>query len=160
MRSYQVFASMTPEQATAMMRVLAEKVPGMFDQAVAAASAALKARPVYLQRQPFEKRADAVRRALARVAANDVASEILAVYFLECRKELLVEWLDLLGLEHDEGTLKADTPEPPGEARLREACATFRGAGDEADRELLLRAFAAQEAIDWPDLEALLAPGA
>ena len=156
MRSYQVFASMTPEHATAMMRRLAEKVPPMFDQAVAAASAALKARPVYLKRQPFEKRADAVRRTLARVPANDVASEILAVYFLECRKELLVGWLDLLGLEHEDGTLSEDEPAPPDGAKLGEAIERFRAADDDIDRELLLRAFAAQDAIDWPDLEARL----
>ena len=28
-----------------------------------------------------------------------VAEEMLAVYFLECRNDLLTEWLDLLGLE-------------------------------------------------------------
>ena len=159
MRSYQVFASMTPDQATAMMRGLEDKVPAMFAQAVAAASAALKARPVYLKRQPFEKRADAVRRTLARVTANEVASEILAVYFLECRKDLLVEWLDLLGLEHEDGTLSEEVPEAPAQAKLAEDCASFRGADDDPDRELLLRAFAAQDAIDWPDLEALLTTG-
>jgi hypothetical protein len=156
MRSYQVFAAMAPERATQVMRTLADEVPAMFSQALHAASAAMKARPVYLQRQPFEKRADAVRRTLSRVGANDVASEILAVYFLECRKELLVEWLDLLGLEHEEGTLKGGDPPPPADDALRSATARFRGADSDPDRELLLRAFAAQDAIEWPALDELL----
>ena len=63
------------------------------------ASAAMNARPVYLQKQPFAKRAQAVRRAISRVAANPVAEEILAVYLLECRQELPVESLDTLPLE-------------------------------------------------------------
>jgi len=157
MRSYQVFASMSPERAVEMMRVLAEKVPAAFAQAVAAASVALKSRPVYLQRQPFEKRAEAARRALARVTGNPVAGEVLAVYFLECRKELLVEWLDGVGLKHEEGTLEADAPPPPPEPELREAVTRFLAVDDDPDRRLLLAAFAAQEAIDWPDLDALLA---
>jgi len=156
MRSYQVFAGMTPERATAMMKVLAEKAPAVFDQAVHAASAAMKARPVYLRRQPLEKRAAAVRRALARVHANDVASEILAVYFLECRKELLIEWLDQAGLEHEDGTLKDDLPPQPPEAKLRKAVEAFRGVDADADRELLLHAFAAQDIVEWPQLDALL----
>jgi hypothetical protein len=155
MRSYQVFASMSPERAVEMMRVLAEEVPAVFAQAIAAASVAMKARPVYLQRQPFEKRVEAARRALSRVTSNPVAGEVLAVYFLECRKELLVEWLDAVGLEHEEGTLEADAPPPPPE--LRKAVERFLAADDDPDRRLLLAAFAAQEAIDWPDLEALLA---
>jgi hypothetical protein len=156
MRSFQVFARMTPDQATAMLRGLNEKVPVMFTQAVHAAAAALKSRPVFLMKQPFEKRAAAVRRTLARVAANDVASEILAVYFLECRKELLIEWLDLLGIEHEEGTLAEDEPAAPEDAKLDEAVAAFRAADDDPDRELLMQAFAAQEAIEWPSLDAQL----
>ena len=158
MRSYQVFAAMSPEEATRVMKGLAEGSPAMFRQAVDAAAIAGKARPAFLRKQPFERRAQAVRRSLARVAANPVADEVLAVYFLECRKPLLLEWLDLLGLEHEDGTLADDAPAQPPEAELAAAIEKLRaGAGDDAaDRELLLRAFAAQDAIDWPELDALI----
>jgi len=156
MRSYQVFAGLAPQHAEKMLTLLAEKAPAMFAQSLAAASAALKARPIYLQRQPFAKRAEAVRRTLARVATNAIADEVLAVYFLECRKELLVEWLDLLDVKHKDGTLEADSPPPPSEKMLRDAFESFRAAGDDPDRELLLRAFAAQDAVEWPVLDALL----
>lgn len=156
MRSYQVFASLSSEHAAEMMGALSEKQPNVYLQALAAAAAAMKARPVYLQRQPHAKRAEAVRRALARVASNAVANEVLAVYFLECRRELLTEWLDLVGLEHEEGTLSDDAPASPPEAALRKAVKSFLGNGDDPDRGLLLSAFAAQESIAWPDLEALL----
>jgi hypothetical protein len=157
MRSYQVFASMAPEQAVSLCRALAEKSPAAFANAVAVAAVAMKSRPVYLQKQPFERRAEHVRRALARVAANPMASEILAAYFLECRKPLLIEWLDTVGLAHEEGMLSADAPAQPKPKDLAKAIDAFLGAGDDADRPLLLRAFAAQDAIDWPDLETRLA---
>jgi hypothetical protein len=157
MRSYQVFATIEPQHAEQVLARLAEKAPAVFVQALGAASAALKARPVYLQRQPFPKRAQAVRRALSRVAANAIADEVLAVYFLECRKELLVEWLDLLGVKHKDGTLEENAPPPPAEKKLRDAVDRYRAAGDDPDRDLLLRAFAAQDAVEWPVLEALLA---
>ena len=156
MRSYQIFAAMSPDRAAAVMSGLSESAPQMFKQALLAASASMNARPVYLQRQPFEKQVGAVRRALSRVAANSVAEEILAVYFLECRKELLIEWLDLLGIEHEDGILEADAPIAPKKADLQKARDSFCGVDDDADRSLLLNAFAAQSAIDWPDLEALL----
>ncbi len=159
MRSYQVFAGMAPDQAQSMLRAVAEQSPVMFAQALQAASSAMKARPVYLKRQPFERRAEAVRRALARVAANPIAEELLAVYFLECRRELLVEWLDAVGIEHDEGSLESDAPPEPPEKQLKEAAKKFRSRGDDPDRELVLRAFAAQGAIEWPALDALVDAG-
>ncbi len=155
MRSFQVFASMAPERAVSVLRKLSQEVPAIFREAVDAAALASKTRPVFLRRQPFERRAETVRRALSRVASNPMADELLAVYFLECRKELLVEWLDIAGLAHDDGTLEEDIPTQPDEAVLREAATKFLG-DDDPDRPLLLRSFAAQPAIDWPALDALL----
>jgi hypothetical protein len=160
MRSYQVFAAMTPTQSQAFLATLTERVPAVAAQALAAASAAQKARPIFLVRQPPEKRAEAVRRCLARVGANALAEEMLAVYFLECRKDLLIEWLDAAGVRHEEGALAEESPPEPAQAALAAAVEKFRRGADPHDRELLLRAFAAQSAIDWPALEALLSPGA
>ncbi|MCH2171544.1 hypothetical protein MK489_12240 [Myxococcota bacterium] len=154
MRSYQVFANMSPECAERMLRALSDKSPMIFAQALATASAAMKARPVYLKRQPFPKRAAAVRRALSRVAANPIADEVLAIYFLECQPDLLTEWLDRVGLEHEEGSLKAETPEAPEEAALKSAIGEYLSADDNPDRPVLLQAFAAQAAIEWPVLDA------
>lgn len=156
MRSYQVFAAMTPERAVEVMRNLREGAPVMFRQAVDAAAVSIRTRPVYLRNQPFEKRAETIRRSLARAVANPVADEMLAIYFLQCRKELLVEWLDGIGLEHDEGTLEEDAPPQPKKAELEAAVKQFVSVDDEPDRELLLAAFAAQESIEWPDLDAYI----
>jgi len=160
MRSYQVFAAMSPERAVVVMKGLFEKAPAVFRQSVDAAAIAMRARPVYLRNQPFEKRAEAVRRALARVGSNPVADEILAVYFLECRKELLIEWLDLIGVPHKEGALEEDAPPEPPEKKLRESVKKYLAADDDADRDLLLRAFAAQHSVEWPTLDALLGANA
>ncbi len=157
MRSFEVFAAMTPEQAEAFFGRIKEQTPAYFAQNLHAACAALKTRPAYLLKQAFPKQVNAVRRALARVASNAAADEALAIYFLEVRKELLVEWLDTAGVAHDEGSLQEDSPDQPAEDRLRKSVASFRNAAEDDDRELLLRAFAAQGSIDWPCLDELLA---
>jgi hypothetical protein len=158
MRAHQVFAAMSPERAVALMEALREQAPLAFAQALAVASAAMRARPRYLASRPLEKQAEAARRAFARVSSVDAAEQILATYFLECRTALLEEWLDALGLAHEKGVLEDDDPKAPDAGTLQEAVARFRKGDDAEERELLLRAFAAQSAIDWPDLDALLEP--
>src|SRR4029450_6067322 len=113
MRAYQVFGRMSDEEAGRFLAVLAEKAPAFHVQALGVAAAALRARAPFVLRLSHDKRAQAVRRALARVGASPVAEELLAVYFLDCRRELLVEWLDALGLAHKDGTLEAHDPPPP-----------------------------------------------
>jgi hypothetical protein len=158
LRAYQVFAAMSPQLAEQVLHSLGEAAPGAAAQALAAASAVMKARPAYMARQPLEKQAAAVRRCMARVASNPLAEEILAVYFLECRKELLIEWLDCVGVSHEDGTLTDDAPAQPEAAVLEQAIERFRSGDGEEERELLLRAFAAQSVVDWPDLERRVSP--
>lgn len=157
MRPHEIFAAMPPEHAEAFFGRLADDAPAMFGQAVQTAALALKSRPRFLMKQPLPKRVAAVRRALARVAAGPVAEEVLAVYFLDCRNDVLVEWLDAIGLEHEKGILQSETPPSPDAATLEKVVSEFRSRDADPDRDLLLRAFAAQSAIDWPDLDALLA---
>jgi hypothetical protein len=159
MRPYQLFAAMKPDQARALLDALKEKAPIGYAQALGLTAGVMKARPIFLQRLPAERRAELARKALARVASDAVAEEMLAVYFLECRNELLVEWLDLLGVEHEKGTLQGE-PKQPTAKKLAAAVEGLRKAAtdtDGADRELLMRAFAAQTSIDWPKLDELLA---
>ncbi|MFP8873848.1 MAG: hypothetical protein VCB42_04770 [Myxococcota bacterium] len=156
MRANQIFAAMPQDQAIEFLQKVAEKSPATFQQALAAACGALKIRPVYLRKQPFQKRAASVRRALSLVNANAIAEEMLAVYFLECRKELLTEWLDLLGVEHEEGILADDEPAQPDAKALEKAIRAFEQKDDDLDRLLLLSAFAAQSAVSWPDLDRYL----
>jgi hypothetical protein len=159
-RPYQLFAAMKPEQARALFDGLKEKAPIAWAQTLGVTAGALKARPQFVQKQPPERRSEWMRKALSRVASDPIAEEMLAVYFLECRNEVLVDWLDRIGVEHEKGTLTGEPTEPTA-AKLAEAVEGFRkaaaGDADAAERELLLRAFAAQTSIAWPALDALLA---
>jgi hypothetical protein len=159
MRPNQIFAAMSPEKCGQIMEKIAEQSPEAVKQTVAAAAIALKFRPQFLLKQPLAMRVSSVRRALSRTSSNALAEELLAVYFLKCRLDLLGEWLDLLGLEHEEGILKADVVTSPPEPELREKVAEFRAASSDEDRELLLQAFAAQTAIHWPVLDELIEKG-
>jgi hypothetical protein len=157
LKAYQVFARMTPERTHALLESLREGAPAVYTQSLAAASAWLRARPQFVMKQSPEKRAKLVRQALARFSTSIVAEEVLAAYFLQVKKPLLIEWLDAIGLEHEDGGLKADTPPEPARAVLEKAIAVYRAKPDDPeDRALLLEAFAAQSAIDWPVLEELI----
>jgi len=156
MRPNQIFAAMSQEKCGRIMETISQQSPEAVKQTVAAAALALKFRPQFLLKQPLEMRVSSVRRALSRTGSNPLAEELLAVYFLKCRLDLLSEWLDLVGLEHEEGILKSDVVTSPPEAELREKVARFRAVDGDDDRELLLKAFSAQTAIDWPVLDELV----
>ena len=156
MRSNEVFSQMTPDAALAFLDEIHREAPNVEEIALSAAAGAFRLRPVFLRRQPRKRQSEWMRQALSRASFAAVAEELLAEYFLEYHSQLLGELLDALGLEHEKGVLKGDTPQCPEKSALQAAVAKFRAGESPARRELLLRAFAAQSSIDWPDLEALL----
>jgi hypothetical protein len=156
MRSNEIFSRMSPEDALAFLDEIHREAPRVEEIALSAAAGAFRLRSVFLRRQPRKRQAEWMRQALARNAMAGVAEEVLAEYFLEYHADLLVEWLDALGLEHEKGILKTGAPACPAPADLAKLVEEFRRGKEPARRELLMRAFAAQSAIEWPDLEALV----
>ncbi len=155
MRPHQIFAAMSQEKCEQVMARISEEAPEVFRQTVTTAATTLKFRPQYLWKQPLPKRVASVRRVLARAGSNSLAEELLAIYFLRCRLELLTEWLDLMGLAHEDGTLTDDETPCPDPLELEKKVKAFR-AGNDDDCDLLLQVFAGQAAIDWPALDEIL----
>ena len=108
-------------------------------------------------KQAPAKRMKSIKQAISRANANHLAEELVAVYFLKCRLPLLTEWLDLMGLEHEDGILTQEEVPCPDAAEVEAKVKEYRAMGDDEDRELLLQVFSGQAAIDWPALDALLA---
>ena len=147
---------MSPAEAEKFLADLRENASGAALAALGAAADAFKLRPQFLRKQPRARQAEWVRRALSRVASAEVAEEVLAEYFLEARLELLTELLDALDVKHEEGKLEEIEPECPAPKQLKKVVADFRKGKNKKQRELLLRSFAAQSAISWPELDKLL----
>jgi hypothetical protein len=156
MRANEVFGWLGPERAPGLLREMKEKAPSAAAIALAAAAEAFKLRPQFLRQQPLAKRAEWMRRALSRRAAAGAAEQVLADYILSAHRELLVELLDGFGVKHEDGELEESSPDCPKPAKLKKAVTDFRKGENAETRELLLRAFASQAAIEWEPLEALL----
>ena len=147
---------MSAEDAVALFEELRAETPETARIALGAASEAFKLRRQYLTQQPRAKQAEWIRRALSRLRNAEVAEEILASYFLEVHEDLVKELLDLLEIEHEDGRLEDADPAQPSLPKLVAALEKFRAGEESGIRELLLISFAAQSAIEWPDLEKLL----
>ena len=78
-------------------------------------------------------------------------------YFVDCRKELLVAWLDRVSASNTrKASSRTNAPSPRPRQNSAEHVKAFLAEADDPDRGLLLSAFGAQSAIDWPNLDGLI----
>jgi hypothetical protein len=149
---------MSPEECQAFLREMREEVQPLYKQVEGVAASTLRLRPVFLRKQPFEKRCEMIRKAMALKANAETASEVLAGFFIERYTEELGELLDSLKIKHKEGVLQETSPAAPGKKLLTQAVKKFREGENPQMRLLLLKAFTAQSAIDWPELDEIVFP--
>lgn len=155
-QSNDVFRAMTDEEAQAFFQEMRDELRPLYRQLERSAAETLRLRPVFLGKQPWGKRCGMIRKAMALRVNAEAASEILAAFFMERYADDVAALLDALGVAHDEGVLKEMNPKAPAESRLKKVVQEFPAGEHAAQRSLLLKAFAAQGAIDWPALDALV----
>lgn len=151
-----VFRTMTDEDARLLLADMREHLRPLYKQVEGVAAATLRLRPVFLGKQPFEKRCEMIRKALSLKLNADAVAEILPGFFLERYPKEVAELLDALGVPHEDGMLKGGPPEAPKTAKLKKVVAAFRKGENPKMRELLLKTFASQPAVDWPELDEMV----
>lgn len=151
-----VFRTMTDEEARLLLADMRDHLRPLYKQVENVAAATLRLRPVFLGKQPFDKRCEMIRKALSLKINADAVAEILPGFFLERYPKEVAELLDAFGVEHEEGVLKGNVPAPPASAKLKKAVAAFRKGENPRMRELLLKTFASQAAVDWPELDEMV----
>lgn len=157
-QSTDVFRSMTEQESRQLLQEMRDELRPLYKRILATSASTLRLRPVFLGKQPFEKRCELIRKAMALKPNAEAAGEILAAFFLERYGDEVVELLDALRLDHDDGVLRDPSPKQPAKKTLEATVKKFRAGDDAVMRGLLLKAFAAQSAIDWPALDEIVFP--
>jgi hypothetical protein len=112
----------------------------------------LRVRPQAFGKIPLESRV----RALAHLAhpPDAVAEALVVALHLGPRRPLLADFLDQLGIAHEEGLISEETEvAPPDEAQVRSAAAALRERHDATAIRVYWNALWLQDAARWKALE-------
>ena len=120
-------------------------------EAVALIARQIKFRPKSVLALPVEKKA----RHLAGLGqiSDLMAARLLVAYHLEHQRPMMAAFLDALGMEHDDGVIKAESPAAPDAARLDAAVTTLAAAYPQADVARYFWTLLWQDRETWGGLE-------
>lgn len=139
--------AMSDERFFAVYETLSERGFGPLDGEVARV---LKFRPQAIRKLPFEQRAKHAKKLIERSRNADLAYELLGSYLMKTSRELVTDFLDLTGVQHDEGLIEEGAPD---EAKIGEAVATLDGKYPAEDVTMYL----ALSTQTWPGSQAIAA---
>jgi hypothetical protein len=153
--AHELFGFMSPSLALEILTFAYETDKPLYRATLGAVAEARKLRPVFLERQPRPQRHAAMLATLARPTLDMVTSNLLRSWLLKKHKQMLADFLDALGIVHNEGVVE-ELPATIDEAKLRAAVETLVAKYPPEAVAVYLHAFNEMNEVEWPGLKTML----
>jgi hypothetical protein len=153
---HELIGFMSPKMANRILEDTQDNNREVYRALVASMAQAQKMRPVFIGRQPKERRHKSFVQMLSRAGSEEHAGNLIRGWLFKEHKDVLTSFLGKLGIEHQEGMVD-DLPESISDDGLNAAVDLLI---EKYDRELVavyLTAFNASNENRWGNLDALLA---
>jgi hypothetical protein len=111
-----------------------------------------KVRPVFLERQARPDRHKQMVSTLARPTMDAAAGTLLRAWLLKNQQALLVDWLDALGLSHQEGVVES-LPDTIEEAKIKAGIDAVLAKHPRDVVSVYLQAFNSMNQTKWTALD-------
>ena len=157
MNASEIFQHLSPATGEAVLTYLQESDKPTYKVAVQTLATQRKLRPVFVERKPRPERHAWLHAALGRPAAEQIAGNLLQMWLLGSQAPMLCDFLDSLGIEHDEnGGIENLPPCPPPE-KLDAAIDALLAKYPPETVAVYLHCFQAMDIAGWTPLAEKLA---
>jgi hypothetical protein len=153
--SHELFGFMSPNLANEILSFTHESDKPTYKTTLAAVAQARHVRPVFLERQPRAQCHAAIVSSLSKPALEAVAAGLIRVWLVKKQRQMLVDFLNALGLPNSEGVVE-DLPATMDDAKLKAAIDTLLGKYPGEAVAVYLNAFNDMNEANWANLKTML----
>ena len=153
---HELIGFMSPKMANRILEDTQANNREVYRALVASMAQAQKMRPVFIGRQPKERRHKSFVQMLSRAGSEEHAGNLIRGWLFKEHKDVLTGFLGKLGIKHEEGMVD-DLPESISDDALNAAVNLLIEKYDQELVAVYLTAFNASNENRWGNLDALLA---
>ena len=157
MKCYELFGKLSPELTNEIFAYLLEFEKPVYKAMVQNIASRRKLRPVFIERKPRRERHLWLQQALSLKSADDLTMQLLQIWLLGAQREMICEFLDSLGIEHDGKGVVDNLPAAPSRERLDQTISKLLEKRSPEAVALYLHAFQAMDETGWSILDEALA---
>lgn len=155
LKSHELLGFMSPALAAEILGYAFESEKPTYRATLKAVAEARHLRPVFLERQPKTQRHAAMLSTLTRPALDPVAGNLIRTWLVKKYKSMLVDFLNALGIENEEGVVE-DLPPGVEDEKLKAAVEGLLARYPNEAVAVYLNAFNDMNEANWANLKALL----
>jgi hypothetical protein len=152
---HELFGFMSPALAGEILSHAFEGDKQLYRTTLNAVAESRKLRPIFLERQPRDQRHAGMLAALTRPSMELVAGNLIRSWLVKKQRPLLIDFLDALGLTHEEGVIE-ELPPSVDDTKLRSAVDGLLTKHSPETVAVYLNAFNDMNGANWPNLKTIL----
>ena len=156
MKAYQIFQAISPELGKSIFQDLRDTHKEVYTSALASLAQQKRLRPVFVQRKPVPQQIEWMVKTAKQKVADGVTEHVLQIWLLKSQQEMLIEFLDALGVEHDDEGTVDDLPETLDGKKLKSAVDLLLGKYPRENVVLYLHMFQMQRPGGWEEVTEIL----
>jgi len=157
MKSYEIFREMNPETVLSIFAFLRNEQRDVYTASLSTLATNRKLRPVFIQRKPGREQVAWMAKHIQLKTSAEVAEQVLQLWLLKAHSDLLISFLDGMGIEHDGEGAAEDIPDDLDAKQLTKTADKLL---ESHDRELVavyLHTFQLQRPGGWSEIADLVA---
>ena len=156
MKANEIFSRMKKETVRSVFQYLRDSERDAYTTCLGSLAATRKLRPVYVQKKPVTEQIDWLTRNIGLRTSGEVAENVLQIWLLKVHPELLTEFLDGLGIEHDGKGSADEIPEKINAKKLKKTVDSLLEKHDSELVAVYLHTFQTQRAGGWEEITKLI----
>lgn len=156
MKSYSIFQKSDDETVTTFLDWMRHQERGVYRAALRELGALKKLRPQFVQQKPVAEQYAWLKKMLAWKPAETIADHLLQVWLIRKHEEMLVGFINKLGIEHNGHGVVDVLPETLDAEKLSAAVDELFKKYPAGAVSIYLHMFQNQTPAGWPELQAIL----
>ncbi len=157
MKPFEIFQEISPDTAASVFQYLRDEQREVYKASLSTLAANRKLRPVFVQRKPAPAQIEWLVKNVKLRASAEIAEHALQLWLMKANQEVLVQFLDGVGIEHDGEGAAEDLPEELDAKKLKSTVDKLLKNHDPEVVKIYLNIFQLQRANGWDALNTLIA---
>src|SRR6266481_8423854 len=152
MKCHEICSRVSPELMNAVFEFLLEHEKPVYKAMIQNIASRRKLRPIFIERKPKSERHLWLQQALSSKSSNDLAVHMFQIWLLGAHRQMICDFLDLLGIKHDGKGVVDDLPAEPRPEALSDTITKLLENRSPEVVAVYLHAFQAMDEAGWSSL--------
>jgi hypothetical protein len=157
MKAHQIFQLSSPEFTRGIFHYLRTEQKEVYRTALSTLATGRKLRPIFVQRKSPEQQYAWLQKTAQMKGADGVCEHLLQLWLLKAQRDLLVNFLDGVGIEHDGEGAADDLPDEIDAKKLAKTVKSLLADHDPELVRVYLHTFQLQKSGGWDVIRDLIA---